>query len=182
MSDSQTTKHMLAQAMKELMAVKPMEKISIGEIVSRCGLNRKSFYYHFSDKYQLVNWIFHTELLARIEQTDKQDFWETLSAICEYLFENKAFYCNALSFSGQNSFAHYFRKILQPIFTFHFSSMFDGREDREFHAVYFADATRVAITRWLVEDACIPPRRFIELIRSAMNGIADKISSESFAT
>ena len=58
MADSQLTKRALSAAMKELMAERPMEKIRIGDIVERCNMNRQSFYYHFKDKYDLVNWIF----------------------------------------------------------------------------------------------------------------------------
>jgi AcrR family transcriptional regulator len=47
MSDSLLTKRALAEAMKELMAKHPMEKIKVKDIVELCNLNRQSFYYHF---------------------------------------------------------------------------------------------------------------------------------------
>lgn len=56
-AERNTTKNVLAAALKEVMAEKPLEKIGIGEICERCGMNRKSSYYHFKDKYDLVNWI-----------------------------------------------------------------------------------------------------------------------------
>jgi len=59
--DSGITKNALSTALKELMLLHPLAKISVGDICARCGMNRKSFYYHFKDKYDLVNWIFHTE-------------------------------------------------------------------------------------------------------------------------
>ena len=46
------------EALKGLMAEMPFEKINVSQICERCGMNRKSFYYHFKDKYDLVNWIF----------------------------------------------------------------------------------------------------------------------------
>ena len=30
-------------------------------------MNRKSFYYHFRDKYDLVNWIFYVDFIERME-------------------------------------------------------------------------------------------------------------------
>lgn len=52
------TKRLLAEAMKTFMQERPLTKISVGDLVDECGLNRNSFYYHFKDKYDLVNWIF----------------------------------------------------------------------------------------------------------------------------
>lgn len=61
MPDSNITKKALAMAMKELMEQIPFSKISVSDICEKCGMNRKSFYYHFKDKYDLVNWIFDVE-------------------------------------------------------------------------------------------------------------------------
>ena len=63
-ADSNLTKRALAAAMKELMEQMPFSKISVSDIAEQCGMNRKSFYYHFKDKYDLVNWIFDMEYLA----------------------------------------------------------------------------------------------------------------------
>jgi len=178
MSDSQITKRALAEAMKELMQEKPMDKISVGEIVAKCGLNRKSFYYHFQDKYHLVNWTFYTEVFAKIKDQPSEDIWDTLSTVCEYLYANKVFYCNALRVSGQNCFSDYFMEVMQPVFKMYFESVFTENGERDFYAVYFTDATRAAITRWMLEDTPFPPARFIQLMRSATNGIAIRMSSD----
>ena len=62
MSNSLITKRALAAALKEMLQTTALEKISIAEICQRCSLNRKSFYYHFHDKYELVEWIFAQEI------------------------------------------------------------------------------------------------------------------------
>lgn len=63
LADSNITKRALSQALKELIKTRPIEKISVGNICDACGLNRKSFYYHFQDKYELIYWIYCTEFL-----------------------------------------------------------------------------------------------------------------------
>ena len=68
--DSNITKHALSQALKELIKTQPLKKISVGKICEACGMNRKSFYYHFKDKYELINWIFCTEFISTIEGDD----------------------------------------------------------------------------------------------------------------
>ena len=70
MADSNITKRALATSLKELMAEQPFGKINVAQICERCNMNRKSFYYHFKDKYDLVNWIFDTEFIELLKHED----------------------------------------------------------------------------------------------------------------
>ncbi|MEG1932709.1 MAG: TetR family transcriptional regulator, partial [Pygmaiobacter sp.] len=63
MADSAHTKRVLGDSLKELMQKKPLAKISVGDITAHCGINRQTFYYHFKDKYDLVNWIYTSETI-----------------------------------------------------------------------------------------------------------------------
>ena len=60
-------KYRLADAMKLCMKSAPLEKITVGEIVGACGTTRQTFYRHFKDKYDLVNWYFDKILLESFE-------------------------------------------------------------------------------------------------------------------
>lgn len=61
---SDQTKHALAAALKELMAQKPIDKITIHDITGRCGIRRQNFYYHFEDVYDLMRWMFQDEAVC----------------------------------------------------------------------------------------------------------------------
>ncbi|WP_242622571.1 TetR family transcriptional regulator [Intestinimonas timonensis] len=67
MADSNITKRALATSLKELMVEQPFDKINVAQICEHCNMNRKSFYYHFKDKYDLVNWFFDTEFIELIK-------------------------------------------------------------------------------------------------------------------
>ncbi|MGN0038952.1 MAG: TetR family transcriptional regulator [Coriobacteriales bacterium] len=56
------TKLGLAQALVELAGEKPYEKISVSDVITAAGKNRKTFYYHFEDKSHLTAWLFRYEL------------------------------------------------------------------------------------------------------------------------
>ena len=47
----------------ELSAKKPIDKITIKEITDKDGVIRPTFYNHFQDTYELIEWIIKTELL-----------------------------------------------------------------------------------------------------------------------
>ena len=54
---SQATKRALAASLKGLLARKPLSKITISDITEDCGISRMTFYYHFQDVYDLIDWI-----------------------------------------------------------------------------------------------------------------------------
>lgn len=64
MANVNITKQALVSALKDLLEDNSFEKISVAAICERCGMNRKSFYYHFKDKYELVTWVYDTEFLS----------------------------------------------------------------------------------------------------------------------
>lgn len=173
MAESNQTKRILAEAMKQLMAQEPFAKISVGDICQVCQMNRKSFYYHFRDKYDLVNWIFQTEFLTALQQESFESSWPIIEALCWYFYQNRAFYRNALSVQGQNSFQDYFRDILAPVFRGYANDLFgDEDKDTDFFINFFSDALIAALLRWLSDRDAMPPERFTELLRRSVQGCA----------
>ena len=55
------TKQAIKAAFLELLDEKPLNKISVRDIVERCGINRNSFYYHFQDIPELISWVIERE-------------------------------------------------------------------------------------------------------------------------
>ena len=115
MADSNITKNALASALKKLMEQEDFSKISVGDICEACGMNRKSFYYHFRDKYDLVNWIFDTEFIMAASKNDFQSEWELLEDICRYLYQNKIFIPMLFKLRGKIHFPITFCQRLRPI-------------------------------------------------------------------
>jgi len=177
MSDSQITKLALAQSMKKLMEKRPMKKISVSDIVKECNLNRQTFYYHFKDKYDLVNWIFYTELIVYIKDTPMEKL-QVLEKICEYFYENKEFYKNAFEERGQNSFSEYFTETMHNIMKIQLGEVFKNKKDLEFYTTFYADAIRLAISKWLMEGAEIPPDKFVSLLKNTILIAAQYLSED----
>ncbi len=64
------TKKMLAASLKKYMEKKPLSKITVSEIIADCGVNRKTFYYHFQDIYGLMKWMLEEEAIEVVKQFD----------------------------------------------------------------------------------------------------------------
>ena len=117
MPRSNQTKHLLAESLQELMVTTPLEKISVNDIVDHAGVGRNTFYYHFEDKYDLVNWYFQSGITQFLVERGAYTSWDSLlAAIRDYFLENKVFYCNALAYNGQNSLQKYMFDYLCSIF------------------------------------------------------------------
>ena len=132
MADSGITKKAFAAAFKELLRRENFEKITVGAICEQCGMNRKSFYYHFKDRYELVNWIYYTEFVETLRAENSEDMWAALEDICRYFYDNGDFYVKVLEYQGQNSFREYFAAVLQPLLSGYLSETVPGDEHQAF--------------------------------------------------
>lgn len=170
MADSNITKHALAQALKELVKTKPIEKISIGNICDACGLNRKSFYYHFQDKYELINWIYNTEFVQPALKKKYEHEWELLEDVCRYFYENRDFYKKTFCIEGQNSFSEYFFSFACDLISKLIVDSFPEEPSVTPYAEFFTDAFVNAIKKWLSAKDCIPPHEFCLFLQKAILG------------
>ena len=182
MADSNITKHALAAALRGLMTEMPFEKINVAQICERCGMNRKSFYYHFRDKYDLVNWIFDTEFIALLKDEDMgssyREHWAFIEKSCQYFYQNHAFYRKALQIKGQNSFSDHFREYIRPLLTDRISRLFGRDRIDEFSIDFFTDAVICAVERWLLTRECMPPEQFVEKLKGLIEEGALSICRE----
>ena len=182
MADSNITKRALAAALRELMEEMPFDKIQIAQICERCDMNRKSFYYHFKDKYDLVNWIFDTEFISFSRDIanylPSDDRWELIERACEHLYADRAFYRKALLIKGQNSLSDHLREYLFPLIKIRIAQLLNDDAASEFTINFFTDAILCAIERWLLDKQCMPPEEFVTKIKQIIQGGAAAIYRE----
>ena len=89
---SNITKIAMAQSLKRMLLIKDLDKITISDITNDCGINRQTFYYHFKDIYDLLEWIFTNEVVKKIEkETTIKNWQENFKYVLDYMLENKKF-------------------------------------------------------------------------------------------
>lgn len=177
MSDSNITKHALGQAFKELCTVLPVEKISVGNICEKCGMNRKSFYYHFKDKYDLINWIFYTEFFTIVCENGRQGSWDFLEDLCIYFYNNREFYQKVFHVEGQNSFTEYFESVVCDLIReYLLRSRFKKPPfPLSTYAEFYADAIVCSMRKWL-KKGTMQPQEFTLFLKSCLSDIPDQIA------
>jgi len=187
MPDANITKRALAEAVKELMEEMPFEKINVGLICGRCGMNRQSFYYHFKDKYDLVNWIFDMEFIrfasSFMAEDTVQARTDLIKQICRYFYNDRSFYRKALMIKGQNSFSDHLREYLRPLLKEHLASLLKNENVDDFALEFYVDACYGAIFRWLSDKDCIPPDEFVDklmkLVKTSIFALYERLNQDT---
>lgn len=83
------TRKSLSMALKRQMELKPLWKITVNDIISDCGLNRKTFYYHFEDIYSLLKWTLEQDAFEVVRQFDLMvDAKDALRFVMDYVESN----------------------------------------------------------------------------------------------
>jgi len=174
-ADSNITKKAMASALKELTQKMPLAKISVGNICKHCGMNRKSFYYHFKDKEDLVNWIFETEFIEIARNHTYESVWEAIDDLIHYFYTNRIFYSKILEYEGQNSFSDYFNELIYTVFFEQLQTIVKNPQARDFQINFVADGMLCTLKRWLRSENCIPPEELIAGLESGAHMMANYI-------
>lgn len=89
------TKRAIAESLKHLLLKKPITRITINDIAEDCHISRMTFYYHFSDIYDLVEWVCEEEARAALKDNRTADTWQMgFQSLLETVLANKPFIVN----------------------------------------------------------------------------------------
>ncbi len=92
---SQITKTALGNSLKGLLEKKPLSKVTVKDVVISCGVNRQTFYYHFKDIYDLLEWMFSQELDGFFcSQSDNLNWQDWCDILLTYMKQNKRLILN----------------------------------------------------------------------------------------
>ena len=150
MAESLLTKKALADSLKEQLKIEPLDKICIAEICDRCNLNRKSFYYHFEDKPNLINWIFDTEYLSEASKKSYATQWESIENLCRYLYLNKSFYKKVLKSQDAEHFTNHIRLIIEPLIKTALENQSNKEDISRFKLSFYTDAVLLSMYNWII--------------------------------
>lgn len=175
MSNTKITKAAIANAMKQVMDKIPFDRITTADIIAVCGISRKTFYYHFKDKYDVVNWIFSVEIVDGILENTTFSSWTKGSLkLCRYIRENKTFYKNAVNASGQNCFIQFLHSLtemqVKKLCEDALKKQILSDDDFKFLVEFYYSAFVGVFTAWVKDDMKDPP----EVLVNRWIGVVDK--------
>ena len=101
------TRRMFADTLMEMLETMPLEKVRIGELCSRCGAGRQTFYYHFRDRNDLVAWIFTEDYMAALREAGTGYEEAHAARTLERMQEKQWFYRKVFTDQSQNAVARF---------------------------------------------------------------------------
>lgn len=180
LATSEFTKQVIAQGMKTLLETTRFEDISVGELAKKCNVSRNTFYYHFKDKYDVIAWIFYSEITPIIGEASVDNWSERLLSLCRYMQQNKTFYIKVLHVRGQNCFAEYLMKFYVNLVQDHFlktkgNQVLEPEQINIISQFYAVGLTGVIIS-WAENGMETAPEPIVATLKELLSGeIFDKI-------
>lgn len=153
----------LAESIKQLSVTKPIEKITIKEITDKAGVIRPTFYNHFQDKYELLEWIAMNELFKPAEPLFTAGMLkEGVTFILNAMYKEKEFYRRAVQLEGQNSFNEMFSRCVSKAVLKYISV--EGIDHSVEYAWltptvvadFYASSITYLVIKWISEGMVIP--------------------------
>lgn len=172
---SQITKRALEQSLKNLLLKKPLTKITVADIAEDCGINRMTFYYHFKDIYDLVEWSCLEDAKRALDEKKTYETWQQgLLQIFEAVQENRPFILNVYRCVHREQVEKY----LQPLVDQLILDVIDEEsdcitvrdEDKQFIAQVYSYVFIGLMLDWIKDDMHEDPQLIVERLAKLIKG------------
>ncbi len=149
-----STKKALADALKKMMAIKPIDRITVNDLVETCGVSRQTFYYHFDDVYDLLEWVFEEDANANLPSEVVYDNWKhDVTLWFKYLYDNSAFALNVYNSNSRLYMLRYIKGRLSECIRSFSELVAEGRsidrQDFEFIVSFYSNIVVGLIAQWM---------------------------------
>lgn len=172
LSCSEITKLKLAASLKELMNDNSFEKITVADITNNCGMHRQTFYYHFQDRYELLDWLLYQELIEPFTADFTLDnMYIKFHNLLTTMNEDKAFYQSAMKINFSD-LANYISKVSSEQFVQiinqigKYSGISSDKENELILAEFFGYGLSGVVVSWIRNGMKESPTEMTSHLRS----------------
>lgn len=184
---STQTKNSLAAALKKRMETTEFSKIRVSDLLKDCNIVRSTFYYYFSDIYELLEWMLNTELIGLLEKCDELYTWDQgITMLMEYVRDNSKMCLCAFQSIGRGSLEKMFYKncyvLMERFVNTGFSNVKVAAEDKAFIMDFYVRAYVSALAAWLVGGMKKTPQEMVDMIERTVSGGIENALKRSAAS
>ncbi|MBW4082925.1 TetR/AcrR family transcriptional regulator C-terminal domain-containing protein [Paenibacillus sp. S150] len=177
MSYSQVTKNALARSLKKLMLTKPLHKITIQQLTGDCGVTRHTFYNHFKDIYELLGWVYQTEIIGDLGQYHNCTGWKQgFLSVLYYTQSNKTICLNTFHSLGREHLEGFLYGVIYGVIIKVVEELDAqereraSRQAKQEIADFYALAVLEQVIHWLKAGADTDPVQVVDKVARIMDG------------
>ena len=177
---SSFTKQAIVETFRQLLDERPLDKITVQEIITKCHISRNTFYYHFGDIYALLGTLFQEDVSHLREQHRAGESWEEdLHRIVTYLLNNRQRVKHVYYSLDHGLLEQYLRDTTGDLFAAYVRDEARGMrvpdEDIQAIAHLYQSAFVGAILDWMRRGMKGDPDLYLRCIRRLLQGITRRM-------
>lgn len=172
---SQITKRALEESLKKMLIKKPLDKITVSDLTDDCGISRMTFYYHFKDIYDLVEWACVEDAARALKGKKTYDTWQMgFLQMFQAVEENKDFFISAYRSVNKELVEVYLHKLsydlLYDVVEETAQGMNVRQEDKEFIANFYKFGFVGIMLEWISNGMKEEPKHIIDRLSLLIHG------------
>ncbi len=104
MKSSLRTKRLIVNTFTDMLKTTSLKDLHISDLCEKCDIDRKTFYYHFADKFDLIAWKIHQDWLNSLKAHENCSLQDRMQyGIQEVYLDQRDYYQTVFKYQGQNS-------------------------------------------------------------------------------
>lgn len=172
---SDITKRAMSAALKNLLKEKKLNKITVQDIADECGINRQTFYYHFQDIYDLVEWTCIEDTEKVLKENRTYDTWqEGFLSVFDLAKKDKTFIDNIYRSVSLEMLEQYLYRLVYPLLKNVVDEKANGQTVREENKKDIADFYKYAfvgvLLEWIRNDMAESPGQIVDRVSRIVGG------------
>lgn len=172
---SQITKRALEESLKRMLLKKPVNKITISDITEDCGINRMTFYYHFKDIYDLIEWACVEDAAKALDGKKTYDTWQQgFLQIFQAVLDNKPFIQNVYNSVSREQVETYLYTLTHNLLMGVIEEKAEGIEIRDTEKNFIADFYKFAfvglLLDWIKNGMRKDPQQIVDQLSILIDG------------
>ena len=158
------TQKALGDALIKLLSKKPLSRITVNDIVEECGLARQTFYYHFKDIYDLLDWTIETGASEALKKEECLNGKERLNVILSAAQKNKKAFHNIYISIGREPLENYFERQIYEMYFEQIKSAYANTnvppKEAEFLVSFYTKGLTCLLLDWIRDGMKLSAKEF----------------------
>lgn len=149
---SNITRKLISEKTLELASKRPVNKITVKEVVDACGITRNTFYYHFHDVYDVLNSILKDKM-TELNFDDNTDFDNKIFDLIDYCASYKKVWKNLYAAMGREKFSEFVLRemsfVIEAYIDSHEGAELINKRDRRIISEFYGEGLVGVMIRWI---------------------------------